>query len=146
MKSVLKYGIVGGLILAFGLKFLAENHFPGFVLTIILYPGGMMFTVNDFLLTPTNRVKFSYLFGVFLSAGFAVLSLFLCHLIWLFLIWDFEVVRTMQYFINALWSNTPFLLAAAFGVPLIFYYDNNDEEPEKKSKDEFHSDILDEEL
>lgn len=144
MKSVFKYGILAGIILGFGLKFLAENHFPGFVLTIILFPGGMMFTVNDFLLNPQNRTKFNYLVGVGLSAGFAALSLTICHLMWLHMIWDWNITAGVKDFLNALKSYGPFLLAAAFGVPLIFYFGN--EESNKKPKENFLSDILDEEL
>lgn len=144
MKSVFKYGIIAGIILAAGLKFLAENHFPGFVLTIILFPGGMMFTVNDFLLTPKNRIKFSYLFGVLLSAGFALLSLSVCHVIWLFTIWELDMMAGLMDFIGAIKKYGPFLLAGAFGVPLMFYYGNEDSE--KKVKEKYRSDILDEEI
>lgn len=143
MKTVIKYGIICGIILAAGLKFLSDNHFPTFVLTIVLYPGGMMFTVNEYLMDVQNRQKYSYLFGVLLSASFAVLSLFICMLIWLPILYDFDIVSAFKAFAISLQVSAPFLLMCAFGVPLMYL---RNEKPNKEDKEDYRPDILDEEL
>ncbi len=143
MKTVLKYGILGGIILAVGLKFLSDHHFPWFVLTIVLFPGGMMFTINEFLMKVHNRQRYSYPFGVSLSIGFALLSILVCHLIWLPLIYDFDILRTIHgigIFFGRSWT---FLIMAACGVPLMYL---SNAKPEKEDKEKYRADILDEEL
>lgn len=143
MKTVIKYSLICGIILAAGIKFLSDKHFPTFVLTIVLYPGGMMFTINEYLMNVQNREKYSYLFGVLLSASFAVLSLFICMLIWLPLLYDFDIAKAMGDFASTLMSNTPFYLMCAFGVPVLYL---RNDKPEKEVKENYRSDILDEEI
>jgi hypothetical protein len=143
MKTVLKYGILGGIILAVGLKFLSDHHFPWFVLTIVLFPGGMMFTINEYLMNIQNRQKYSYPFGVFMGLSFALLSILICHVIWLPLIFDFDIMRTIRGIGIFFVKSWPFLIMAACGVPLIYL---SNEKPDKEDKEKYHADILDEEL
>lgn len=143
MKTLIKYGIVGGILLAVGLKFLSDHHFPWFVLTIVLFPGGMMFTINEYLMNLQNRKNYSYLFGVLLGVGFALIAILVCHLIWLPLIFDFDIARTIRGLGIYLSTSWPFLLMAACGVPLMYL---KNDKPSKEVKEKYHKDILDEEL
>ena len=143
MKSILKYGIIGGIILAAGLNFLSIHYFPDFVLTIILFPGGMMFAVNDHIKNEVKRKSYSYIKGVGIGLGFAFLSLVLCHLIWWAIRWNFSFQAIWLSFSGLSIKYFPLVLCAAFGVPLMYV---RNEKPREEDKRKLRSDILDEEL
>ncbi len=143
MNSIVKFGIIGGVILAAGLHFLSTHYFPDFVLTIVLFPGGMMFAVNDHITDVKRRQTYSYIKGVGIGLGFAFISLLLCHLIWWALKSSFSFESIWLSFSGLGIKYTPLILCAAFGIPLMYLRNEKPEEPEKKK---LRSDILDEEL
>jgi len=102
-----------------------------------------MFAVNDHITDVKRRQTYSYLKGVGIGLCFALLSLFLCHLIWWAIRWSFsfEAIWTSFYFLTM--KYTPLILCAAFGIPLMYL---RNEKPVEKEKKKLRSDILDEEL
>ena len=138
MRSVLKYGIAGGVILAVGLSFLSKHFLPDFVLTIILFPGGMMFTINDYLKDINQRSSYSYLKGVGISLAFAILAITVCHLLWLPFNNSYSFQALSGDYISTFFSLSPLLGLGAFGVPLSYLVS---EKPEEKKA---RKDILDE--
>jgi hypothetical protein len=143
MSSILKTGLLGGLLLAIFYDLAERFHFPIFPIHIVLIPGGMMFTINGFLKPIINRAKYTYVVGVCIGFFYALIAFALAHAVFNLLYlgsiqdWSFE-----SYYITttyAIKNNLPLILISSFLVPLMYM---GKSEVDKTSQ----TDILDQEL
>jgi len=140
MSAVLRTSLIGGVLMAIFYIMMGKYHFPFFPFSIIIIPGGMMFTINGFLKPIPNRKKYSYLVGILLSLLYSFLAMGLCMLI--VEIYDFgfyfrDLLRLSKNIGTLIGRNIYLILISAFLIPLMYW--NQSTEIESN-----HTDILDE--
>ena len=143
MNSILKYGVIGGLLLFVFYVLARKFHLPPLPINMVLIPGGIMFTINGFLTPVKNRKHYNYFVGVafgFLYALIAVgigYGLFQCYLSN-----DpsnISFISVFKLVTRAFKSMFLLILISSFLVPVIFIKKEDNNENQRM-------DILDEEV
>ena len=143
MSSILKTGLLGGLLLAVFYDLSERFHFPIFPIHMVLIPGGMMFAINGFLQPIHNRAKYTYIVGVCIGFFYAIIVFMIAYAVFnLLYIGDIDEWSFESYYITckyAIKSSLPLILISSFLVPIMFI-------GKSKTDQKSETDILDEEL
>lgn len=148
MKSVLKYGWIGGVLLLLAanlplvpyLNIYFDSSISGAMRFIIL--GGIMFfAINDFLKHDERKRQYNYGLGVLIAAGTGILSTILCSIL-IFMIRYLGANDGIPFY--ALWRllgyQMPLVFFLAVLIPMTFRGGKSEEYKEERT------DILDADL